>query len=171
MSTELVSGHRAQEMLSRLQLRRIRREKDQVDVLGHPQAETRVPASPIQDEHDLFGGTRAGLARKGSQFHFEEGDADGRGQMEERAPRGGMDDADEVAPFETMAHGSQGALPNRCPDPTQEGFEADRIPAKVVQEMLGHSNIGMTLDIYSHVLPDMQTEAADSLDDLLGQEE
>ena len=48
------------------------------------------------------------------------------------------------------------------------GFK-NRIPAKVVQEMLGHSNVSMTLDIYSHVLPDMQTEAADSLDDLLGQ--
>ncbi len=45
----------------------------------------------------------------------------------------------------------------------------NRIPAKVVQEMLGHSNISMTLDTYSHVLPDMQTEAADSLDDLLRQ--
>jgi integrase len=45
----------------------------------------------------------------------------------------------------------------------------NRIPAKVVQEMLGHSNISMTLDTYSHVLPDMQTEAANSLDDLLRQ--
>jgi integrase len=47
----------------------------------------------------------------------------------------------------------------------------NRIPAKVVQEMLGHSNISVTLDIYSHVLPDMQTEAAESLDDLLGQDD
>jgi integrase len=30
---------------------------------------------------------------------------------------------------------------------------------KVVQEMLGHSRIGTTLDTYSHVLPDMQDEA------------
>jgi integrase len=45
----------------------------------------------------------------------------------------------------------------------------NRIPAKVVQEMLGHSTISMTLDIYSHVLPEMQAEAAESLDELLGQ--
>jgi integrase len=34
---------------------------------------------------------------------------------------------------------------------------------KVIQERLGHSNIGMTLDIYSHVLPDMQSEAVNAL--------
>lgn len=43
----------------------------------------------------------------------------------------------------------------------------NKIPAKVVQEMLGHSNISMTLDTYSHVPPDMQSEAAESLDNLL----
>jgi len=31
---------------------------------------------------------------------------------------------------------------------------------KVVQERLGHANIGITLDIYSHVLPGMQEAAA-----------
>jgi integrase len=43
----------------------------------------------------------------------------------------------------------------------------NRIPAKMVQEMLGHTTISMTLDIYSHVLPDMQQQAAASLDQLL----
>lgn len=32
---------------------------------------------------------------------------------------------------------------------------------KVVQERLGHSNIAITLDIYSHLIPAMQTDAAD----------
>jgi integrase len=31
---------------------------------------------------------------------------------------------------------------------------------KVVQEMLGHANISQTMDIYSHVLPNMHDEAA-----------
>ena len=31
---------------------------------------------------------------------------------------------------------------------------------KVVSEMLGHSTIATTMDIYSHVLPGMQEEAA-----------
>ncbi|MEI6806158.1 MAG: site-specific integrase [Myxococcaceae bacterium] len=34
---------------------------------------------------------------------------------------------------------------------------------KVVQERLGHAQIAMTLDIYSHVLPSMQHEAAQKL--------
>ena len=37
---------------------------------------------------------------------------------------------------------------------------------KVVQEILGHSQIGMTMDTYSHVLPSMQQEAMSKLDDL-----
>lgn len=32
---------------------------------------------------------------------------------------------------------------------------------KIVSERLGHSRVGVTLDIYSHVLPGMQAEAAD----------
>jgi integrase len=35
---------------------------------------------------------------------------------------------------------------------------------KVVQELLGHSEISMTMDTYSHVLPSMQREAMDKLD-------
>ena len=38
---------------------------------------------------------------------------------------------------------------------------------KVVQELLGHSQIGMTLDIYSHVLPTMQKEAMERLNKAL----
>ena len=40
---------------------------------------------------------------------------------------------------------------------------------KVVQELLGHSNISITMNIYSHVLPSMQQEAMNKLDDLFGQ--
>jgi integrase len=38
---------------------------------------------------------------------------------------------------------------------------------KIVQEMLGHSSITITLDLYSHVLPDMQREAVSAMEDLL----
>jgi integrase len=40
------------------------------------------------------------------------------------------------------------------------------IHPKIVSERLGHSSIGITLDIYSHVLPTMQAEAARAFDDL-----
>ena len=38
---------------------------------------------------------------------------------------------------------------------------------KVVQEMLGHANVSITLDTYSHLLPNMQGEAVGRLDNLL----
>jgi hypothetical protein len=34
--------------------------------------------------------------------------------------------------------------------------------------MLGHATISITLDIYSHVLPDMQAQAAAAMDAALG---
>jgi len=43
------------------------------------------------------------------------------------------------------------------------------IPAKVVSEMLGHSTIAITLDIYSHVTPGMQEDAAKAIDQLHSQ--
>ena len=38
---------------------------------------------------------------------------------------------------------------------------------KIVSERLGHSDISLTLNTYSHVLPPMQEEAAEKMDDLL----
>ena len=35
---------------------------------------------------------------------------------------------------------------------------------KVASERLGHSKIGMTLDLYSHVLPNMQEDAVAKVD-------
>ncbi|MDP2727158.1 MAG: site-specific integrase [Dehalococcoidia bacterium] len=41
------------------------------------------------------------------------------------------------------------------------------INPKVIQEMLGHSSITLTLDVYSHLLPTMQREAVDAMDAIL----
>jgi integrase len=41
------------------------------------------------------------------------------------------------------------------------------IHPKVVSEMLGHSQVGVTLDLYSHVTPTMHQQAAMAFDDLL----
>ena len=41
------------------------------------------------------------------------------------------------------------------------------IPAKVVSAMLGHSASQLTMDTYSHVLPDMQDGAVSAMDKLL----
>ena len=37
---------------------------------------------------------------------------------------------------------------------------------KIVQERLGHSSIKVTMDTYSHVLPDMQKQAVDALQEI-----
>lgn len=43
---------------------------------------------------------------------------------------------------------------------------ADENP-KVVSERLGHASIVLTLDTYSHVLPNMQEKATEKLDQIL----
>jgi integrase len=40
---------------------------------------------------------------------------------------------------------------------------------KIVSEMLGHATVAITLDLYSHVTPTMQREAAVMMDELLSQ--
>jgi integrase len=39
---------------------------------------------------------------------------------------------------------------------------------KFVQELLGHADISLTLNVYSHVLPDMSDAAADAMDAAIG---
>jgi integrase len=43
----------------------------------------------------------------------------------------------------------------------------NNVHPKVVAEMLGHASIMHTMDTYSHVMPDMQAESAERLDELL----
>jgi integrase len=45
---------------------------------------------------------------------------------------------------------------------------SEDVNAKVVSEMLGHASITITLNTYSHVLPDMQDSAADAMEAALG---
>ncbi len=42
------------------------------------------------------------------------------------------------------------------------------VPANVVQELLGHSDVAITLGIYGHVLPSMRRETVDKLEGLYG---
>ena len=39
---------------------------------------------------------------------------------------------------------------------------------KIVSEMLGHSSISITLDVYSHVIPELGGVAASAMEDVLG---
>lgn len=39
-----------------------------------------------------------------------------------------------------------------------------RVNPKIVSELLGHTSMAITLDIYSHVIPDMQQDAIAAMD-------
>ncbi len=43
---------------------------------------------------------------------------------------------------------------------------AAKVDLKVVSELLGHSSVAITADIYAHVLPEMQQEVVKKMDDL-----
>jgi integrase len=45
---------------------------------------------------------------------------------------------------------------------------AQGVPMRAVMELLGHSNISTTADIYSHVMPAMMRDVADKMDVILG---
>jgi integrase len=45
---------------------------------------------------------------------------------------------------------------------------AANVPAKIVQERLGHHSVSLTLDLYSHATPGMQRDAAAALDAVMG---
>jgi integrase len=45
---------------------------------------------------------------------------------------------------------------------------AQGVSARQVMELLGHSQISLTLNTYSHILPSLQTEVAEKMDALLG---
>ncbi|WP_435820523.1 tyrosine-type recombinase/integrase [Micromonospora purpureochromogenes] len=44
---------------------------------------------------------------------------------------------------------------------------AQGVPARVLMELLGHSQIGVTMNIYSHVMPTQLVQAADAMENVL----
>jgi integrase len=45
---------------------------------------------------------------------------------------------------------------------------AQGVPARAIMEVLGHAEIGVTMNTYAHVLPVLRQEAADAIDELFG---
>ena len=48
---------------------------------------------------------------------------------------------------------------------------AMKVPVKVIQELLGHSSVTITLNVYGHVLASMQDEALDQMEQLFGKDQ
>jgi integrase len=38
---------------------------------------------------------------------------------------------------------------------------------KIASERAGHSSVAITMDVYSHAVPDMQREAAEKIDEMM----
>jgi integrase len=51
-----------------------------------------------------------------------------------------------------------------CGTPARLSVLAQNVPARVVMEILGHSQLAMMTDLYFHVMPTAQREAADAVD-------
>ena len=115
------------EVLGGLQFGRIRRQEEQVDVRGHAQSGAGVPAGAVQDEDDLLGRAGADLAGEGGEFGLEERDAHRRGEVEEGAPGGRLDEADEVAPLVAVLDRGDRSLPVETPDLLQDRLQPDAV--------------------------------------------
>lgn len=103
------------------------------------QAETRLLMGPQWEHNDLVFATHAGrplgCRNVVREFHL----------LLEKA---GL----PSVPFHALRHTAASLLLSQGVHP------------KVVQERLGHSNIAMTLDIYSHLIPSLDRDAADKLE-------
>ena len=79
-----------------------------------------------------------------------------------------LDDLD-VADRADRADNCAGSRRRLGPSPTcgDRLDSAQGVHPKIVSEMLGHSSIAITLDLYSHVTPTMQKAAVEALDAVL----
>jgi integrase len=71
-------------------------------------------------------------------------------------PPGALDAYKDVAEHLGKPKASRAVANNAC-----------AIPCGIVSEMLGHATIAITLDTYSHVLPNMRDQAAAAMEDAL----
>ena len=124
-SAVLVSGQRSQEMLGGLQFGGVGRQEEQVDVFGHTQLDARMPARPVQDEHDLRAWAGADLTGKRGRFGLEEGDTDRGREVEDGAPQGRMHEAHQIAPVVAMLDRCEETLAVETPHRVQDRFQAN----------------------------------------------
>ena len=80
-------------------------------------------------------------------------------------------DPDKTCATNSRGFWQGGGLPNICFHDLRHTAATlmlqQGIHPKIVQEPLGHSDISLTLNTYSHVLPAMQDEVAHKMDELL----
>lgn len=111
------------------------------------QSEAKLKAGPLWQEHDYVFCTSVG-----THIHPSKDILD---QLKKLLKKAGLPDIR----FHDLRHTAATLL-----------FNAGVHP-KVVQEILGHSQISMTMDIYTHALPNMQQEAMNRLNNIIGKQQ
>ena len=77
----------------------------------------------------------------------------------------GIESTTGVAARDLMRTGHR--PPSRLRHTAASVLLAQGVPARVVMEILGHSQISVTLNTYAHVAPEVSREAADRVDQAL----
>ncbi len=98
-----------------------------MDVLGHAECDAGMPAGPVEDEHDLLVRPSADRPREVGQLRREEFGAHCGGQLPNRAARGWVDKADQVAPLVAVLYRGNGPLAGEDPDLLELRLEADAV--------------------------------------------
>jgi integrase len=109
------------------------------------QTERRLLAGPEWNDHDLVFPSTLGKPQDGSHLLY--------GLFHPLLKTAGL----PVIRFHDLRHTAATLMLGRGIHP------------KIVSEMLGHATVAITLDLYSHVTPTMQRQAAQVLDDLLAE--
>ena len=104
------------------------------------QAENRLRVGPAYQDHDLIFASEIGTVLSNTGRSFPR-----------LASKAGL----EGLRFHDLRHTAATLM-------LREG-----IHPKVVQERLGHASVSLTLDVYSHVLPELESAAAETLDRVL----
>lgn len=81
-----------------------------------------------------------------------------------RASPGLVSQSNVMAPVSGLLMNSP-SIPSSCRAATL--LLSQGVPLKVVQEALGHATIAVTADVYGHLLPELQKDAARRMDDAL----
>ncbi len=148
------------EMFSRLEFGRIGRQEEQMEVVGNAQVNAAMPARAVEDQDNLLGGTCSHLLGKRGQFHLKHGNADRGGQMEDRAARSGMDEADQVAPLVAMLDGGDGTLTVKTPHFVEDRFEANAVFIREIHCPQLHLRLGKRRRHGAHQRPQLFLNAS-----------
>jgi integrase len=74
-----------------------------------------------------------------------------------------------AVPEDTQGRGAAAAAVSNLRHAAASLLLAQGVNPRVVMEILGHSQISLTLNTYSHVIPSLQREAASRMDAVLGE--